>query len=145
MTEATKSLSQAAAVDWACQITVAESGSESVEKSASQPSKTSLPTPCAASISRERCLQPHSKQRRISQPLWDRTLLLQQLRQADHTPAARHNRAATPIIIKPRQTRRHHQHVGHPGDPAAMAQLRITIVHNKHNIIPHLAAHPPLR
>jgi hypothetical protein len=70
---------------------------------------------------------------------------LLQLRQADHTPAARHNRAATPIIIKPRQTRRHHQHVGHPGDPAAMAQLRITIVHNKHNIIPHLAAHPPLR
>ena len=145
VTEATKSLSQAAALDWACQITIAESGSESVEKSASQQSKTSLPTPCVAFISRERCLQPHSKQRRISQPLWDRTLLLLQRRQADRTPAARHNRAPTPTIIKLRQTRRHHQHVDHPGDPAAMAQPRIITIHNKHNIIPRLAAHPLLR
>jgi hypothetical protein len=144
VTEATKSLSQAAALDWACQITIAESGSESVEKSASQPSKTSLPTPCAASISRERCLQPHSKQRRISQPPWDRTLLLLHRRQADHTPAALHNRAATPTIIKLRQTRRHHQHVGHPGDPAAMAQPRI-ILPNKHSIIHRLAAPHPRR
>ena len=144
VTEATKSLSQAAALDWACQITIAESGSESVEKSASQQSKTSLPTPCVAFISRERCLQPHFKQRRISQHQWDRILLSLQHR-PDPIRAVHHNREETHTTIKLRQTRRLHQHDGPPGDPVAMAQPRIITIPNKHNIIPRLAAHPLLR
>jgi hypothetical protein len=140
VTEATKSLSQERAA-WIgrAKLTVAGSESRASEKSASH--QKHHRTACTAST--ERCLPLHCKRRRISQPLWDRILLSLQPPHPDRTPATRHNREATPTTIKLRQTRRLHQHVGHPGDPAAMAQPRI-IIHNKHNII-HRRAVPPLR
>jgi hypothetical protein len=144
VTEATKSLSQA--VGLACigraRLSVAESGSRVSEKRC-KPSKILLHLPpCTAST--ERCLRLHCKQRCISQPRWDRILLSRQRPHPDPTPAALHNREPTPTTIKLRQTRRLHQHVGHPGDPAAMAQPRV-IIPNNHSIIHRLAAPRPRR
>jgi hypothetical protein len=142
VTEATISLSQATGLDWVCQSHPLQN-QDLVEKKKVSESDQRHHCPSGAQR-RERCLQPHSKQCRTSQPQSDRILLSPHPRRPDRTRAAHHNRAETHTTTKLRQTRRHHQHVGHLGDPAAMAPRRI-IINNKHNIILRRPPHRPRR